>query len=122
MLVRQFGTQVVPPPPILKSLPKIFAHTDKTVRSEGTLLTQSLYQCIGPAIDPFFSDLKPVQVKELKEGFEKMDAEGTGKGTFKAQRFTRAQARENEANGGEEEEAAAEEGELTPTIHETMKS
>lgn len=48
-------------------------------------------------------------MKELKEGFEKMDAEGTGKGTFKAQRHTRAQAREMEAGAGDEVEEAAEE-------------
>ena len=29
---RAFGTQAVPPPPVLKTLPKIFAHTDKNVR------------------------------------------------------------------------------------------
>ncbi|KAF8504055.1 microtubule associated protein [Hysterangium stoloniferum] len=95
-LMRQFGAQTVPPPPILKALPKIFAHTDKTVRAEGTLLAQALYQCIGAAIEPFLSDLKPVQVKELHEAFEAMDKEGKGKGTFKAERLTRRQAREAE--------------------------
>ncbi len=38
-----------------------------------------MYQCIGPGIESWLADLKPVQVKELKEGFEKMDAEGTGR-------------------------------------------
>jgi cytoskeleton-associated protein 5 len=42
------------------------------------------------------AELKPVQVKELKEAFEKMDAEGNGKGTLKPERMTRAQARELE--------------------------
>lgn len=51
-----------------------------------------------------------MQVKELKESFEKLDAEGQGKGSFKAQRFTRAQARENEARGGAEEEDPPEDG------------
>lgn len=103
---RAFGTQAVPPPPILKALPKIFGHTDKTARAEGTNLVQTLYRCIGPAIEPWLADLKPVQVKELKESFEKMDGEGRGKGSLKPERFTRAQAREMEA--GVEEEAVQE--------------
>lgn len=103
---RVFGTHVVPPPPVLKTLPKIFAHTDKNVRAEGTALVQCLYQAIGPAIEPWLADLKPVQIKELKESFEKMDSEGTGKGTLKPERFTRATAREMEAGGGESEEVA----------------
>ncbi|GJJ12392.1 hypothetical protein Clacol_006634 [Clathrus columnatus] len=95
-LVRVFGTQVIPPQTILKALPKIFGHNDKTVRTEGSTLAQCLYQCIGPAIEPFLNDLKPVQVKELHEAFEVLDKEGKGKGTFKAERFTRQQARDME--------------------------
>jgi cytoskeleton-associated protein 5 len=49
------------------------------------------------------ADLKPVQVKELKEGFEEMEKDGKGKGSLKAERFTRAQAREAEARGGDAE-------------------
>lgn len=96
---------------MLKALPKIFAHTDKTVRAEGTALAQALYQCIGPAIEPFLADLKPVQVKELKESFEKMDSEGKGKGTFKAERLTRAQVREVDS-GAVDEEVSATQGML----------
>ena len=89
-----FGTHVVPPPSVLKPLPKIFSHSDKTVRAEGTQLTHALYQFLGPGIEPFLSDLKPVQVKELKEAWEVMEKEGKGKGTLKPQRLTRAGARE----------------------------
>lgn len=97
---------MVPPPPILKALPKIFGHTDKTVRAEGTALTQNLYQCIGAAIEPFLNDLKPVQVKELHEAFEAMEADGKGKGTFKAERLTRQQARDAEQAAARGEDAA----------------
>lgn len=110
---RLFGTQTTPPPPILKALPKIFAHTDKTVRAEGVLLTHALYQYIGTGIEPWLADLKPVQVKELKEGFEGMEKEGKGKGTLKPERMTRAQTREAEIRGADEEEGEpgpAEEG------------
>ncbi len=93
---RAFGIQVTPPPPILKVLPKIFSHSDKTVRAEGTTLTQTLYQYIGPGIDSWLTDLKPVQVKELKESFESLDKDGKGKGTLKPDRLTRTAAREAE--------------------------
>ncbi|KAF9500899.1 ARM repeat-containing protein [Pleurotus eryngii] len=111
-IVRLFGIQVAPPAPILKALPKIFGHSDKTVRSEGTQLTHALYQWMGPGIETFLGDLKPVQVKELKEAFDAMESEGRGRGTLKAERFTRAQAREKESNvdAGIEDEGNQEEG------------
>ena len=89
-----FGIQAVPPPSVLKQLPKIFSHSDKTVRAEGTQLTHALYQFLGTGIESFLSDLKPVQVKELKEAWEVMEKEGKGKGTLKPQRLTRAAVRE----------------------------
>ncbi|EJD44042.1 ARM repeat-containing protein [Auricularia subglabra TFB-10046 SS5] len=96
-IVRVFGIQPVSPALILKALPKIFGHTDKTVRAEGTALCQAIYQCIGAAIQPSLADLKPVQVKELTEGFEKLDADGKGKGSLVPERFTREEARKREA-------------------------
>lgn len=108
--LRLFGIQTTPPPPILKTLPKIFAHTDKTVRAEGTLLTHALYQYIGPGIETWLADLKPVQVKELKEAFDGMEKDGKGKGSLKPERLTRAQAREAEAaaaNGEEDHDQMA---------------
>ncbi|EPQ58151.1 microtubule associated protein, partial [Gloeophyllum trabeum ATCC 11539] len=111
--VRNFGIQVVPPPPVLKSLPKIFAHTDKTVRAEGTNLAHTLYQYLGPAIEPWLADLKPVQVKELKEAFEAMEKDGKGRGTLKPERMTRQQAREaaEAQEAGEDQVAGGDEPE-----------
>ena len=111
--LRLFGVSATPPAPVLKALPKIFAHTDKTVRAEGTQLTHALYQYIGPGIEGWLADLKPVQVKELKEAFEALEKDGKGKGTLKPERLTRAAAREaeaREANGGDESVVADEEG------------
>jgi hypothetical protein len=93
-----FGTQVTPPAPILKALPKIFGHSDKAVRSEGTNLAHALYQYLGTGIEPWITDLKPVQVKELKEAWESMEKEGRGKGSLKPERMTRQQARDAEQN------------------------
>lgn len=92
-----FGIQPVSPQLVLKALPKIFGHSDKTVRAEGTALCQLIYQCIGAAIQPSLADLKPVQVKELTESFEKMDADSKGKGTLVPERYTRQEARKREA-------------------------
>ncbi|KAG7452548.1 microtubule associated protein [Guyanagaster necrorhizus] len=112
-IVRMFGIQATPPPPILKILPKIFSHSDKTVRAEGTALAQTLYQYVGPGIEPWLTDLKPVQVKELKESFDAMDNDGKGKGTLKPERLTRAAARDVElaevASGGDAVDAVEEE-------------
>ncbi|KAJ7097957.1 microtubule associated protein [Mycena belliarum] len=108
-IIRLFGTQTTPPPPILKALPKIFAHSDKTVRAEGVLLTHVLYQFLGPGIEPWLADLKPVQVKELKEAFDAMETGGTGKGTVKPERLTRSHAREVEAAGDGEAAVESEE-------------
>ncbi|KAJ3826276.1 microtubule associated protein [Lentinula raphanica] len=112
-IIRSFGIQTTPPPPVLKALPKIFSHSDKTVRAEGTLLTHTLYQYIGPALETWLAELKPVQVKELKEAFENMEKEGKGKGTLKPERLTRAQAREAEAiaeSGGDGDEQVPDTG------------
>ncbi|KAI6109163.1 microtubule associated protein [Pisolithus croceorrhizus] len=102
-VVRIFGTQVTPLAPVLKVLPKIFAHADKNVRAEGTQLVHTIYRYIGPSIDPFLAELKPVQVKELQEAFEAMEKEGNGKGSLKAERFTREHQRESDANAAIDE-------------------
>ncbi|KAF8709603.1 Microtubule associated protein, partial [Rhizoctonia solani] len=100
-----YGPKVVPPKMVLKNLPKIFGHTDKNVRAEGTGLTQALYTYLGPALQPFLSELKPVQIKELTEGFEALDKESKGQGTGAQTRWTKAQARERQAAAERAEEA-----------------
>ena len=93
----------------MKALPKMFGHSDKTVRAEGQALVHVLYQYIGAGIEPALADLKPVQVKELKEAWEGMEKDGQGKGSLKPARYTRKQAREMEeaAAAGEEAEKRA---------------
>ncbi|BGP46329.1 hypothetical protein JCM10450v2_002171 [Rhodotorula kratochvilovae] len=122
-LTRCFGPKTISLKPILKILPKIFAHADKTVRAEGTLLCLALHAYLGPALAPHLGELKPVQQKELGEAFEAADAGEKGAewgfGKLKPSRFTRSQKREMqvlEAQGqleanGEAEPAEEEEGE-----------
>ncbi|EGN92471.1 hypothetical protein SERLA73DRAFT_172906 [Serpula lacrymans var. lacrymans S7.3] len=110
-IIRNFGTHVTPPGPVLKALPKIFSHADKTVRAEGTQLIHVFYQYIGAGIEPFLADLKPVQVKELQEAFDGMEKEGKGKGSLKPARLTRQQARDAESGDTAEQEAEGEDEE-----------
>ncbi|EPQ29249.1 uncharacterized protein PFL1_03004 [Pseudozyma flocculosa PF-1] len=76
-LTRDFGHKQVKPNQILKKLPDIFAHSDKTVRAEGALLAQELYRCIGAAIEPTISALKEIQAKELRQQFEAIEGKST---------------------------------------------
>ncbi|TXT09213.1 hypothetical protein VHUM_02687 [Vanrija humicola] len=90
---------------LLKALPKIFGHTDKNVRAEGTSLTLALYTYLGPGLMPALAELKPVQVADLQKAFDALDAEGKGKGTGKPTRWTRKAQRDREeaemAGGGD---------------------
>ncbi|CAG7849449.1 Spindle pole body component alp14 AltName: Full=Altered polarity protein 14 [Serendipita indica DSM 11827] len=115
-IVRLYGPVVCPPKSVFKALPKIFGHTDKAVRAEGSLLVQSLYSYVGDAIQPAIAELKPVQIKEINEACEALKAEGKGPGSFKPERFTRAAAREREAmDASAVEEEAAPPAEIDPT-------
>ncbi|GAA5878237.1 hypothetical protein JCM16303_002695 [Sporobolomyces ruberrimus] len=125
-LVYSFGPKSISLKPILQTLPKIFSHADKNVRSEGSLLCLSLHSYLGPALSPHLTELKPVQVKELQESFEKSDrgeVDGFGFGKVRPTRFTWSVKREmkvreaegalegggsGDGEGGEGEEAEEE--------------
>lgn len=85
-IYRQFGTRTVNPKPALKQLPKLFAHSDKTVRAEATAFAVVLYTWLGDAIRPSLAELKPLQLKELDEAFSAVEP---GKAT--QERFLRSQ-------------------------------
>ena len=111
---------MVPTPPILKVLPKIFAHSDKTVRAEGFNLAMTLYQYVGPGIEPWLADLKPVQVKELKDSFDALEQEGKGHKTLKPDRLTRASAREVALQGDDDTPLDEEPGEFIFLVRSTF--
>lgn len=95
-----YGPKTVSFKPILKTLPKIFAHADKTVRAEGQLLCLALHSYLGPALTPHLGELKPVQQKELGEAFEAADRgekDEYGFGKLRPSRFTVTQKQEMEA-------------------------
>ena len=71
-IIENFGCKIISPKPIVPCLSKLFAHADKNVRNETTKLTIELYRWMGDAlINALFSDLKPVQQKDLTAAFEK---------------------------------------------------
>lgn len=86
-IVRQFGAKSINVKPTLRTIQTIFAHADKAVRAEGTLLVQELHRWLGSALDPHLADLKPVQIKELNESFVNEEKP-------EQLRFTRSQQRE----------------------------
>ncbi|KGQ99777.1 hypothetical protein MG5_06260 [Candida albicans P57072] len=99
-IIENFGCKIISPKSIVPCLSKLFAHADKNVRNETTKLTIELYRWMGDAlINALFSDLKPVQQKDLTAAFEKE------KGTSPQQkRYTKKQREEIERR---EQEAAA---------------
>ncbi|BGP23073.1 microtubule associated protein [Rhodotorula toruloides] len=132
-IARCFGPKTANFKSILKSLPKIFAHADKTVRSEGQLLCLALHSFLGPALTPHLGELKPVQQKELGELFEAADrgekGDEWGFGKIRQLRFTVTQKKEiavqeaqGQLEGGEDAGAgdggngAADEGAAPPDV------
>ena len=87
-IFHNFGIKLVEPKPILKALPKVFAHADKNVRAEAQNLTVELYRWLKEAMKAvFWNELKPVQQQDLEKLFEKVKEEPSPK----QERLTRAQ-------------------------------
>jgi hypothetical protein len=86
-IFRAFGAKTVSPKPVMKSIPKLFAHADKNVRAEANSLVIELYKWAGDAISKtILPELKPVQQKELEEQFNKV-----GNETPHQQRYLKSQ-------------------------------
>lgn len=110
-IVHAYGCKVVEPKPIIKLLPKVYAHADKNVRAQGQNLTVELYRWLRDAMKPlFWGELKEVQQKDLDKLFEPVKAEPNPK----QERLLRSQQAAQEqavgTTGGEDGEAE-EEGE-----------
>ncbi|KAG5518003.1 hypothetical protein PMAC_000458 [Pneumocystis sp. 'macacae'] len=86
-IYRLFGAKTVNPKPALKILPRLFAHNDNNVRKEAIELAVVLYSWLGDIIkSTLFSELKPIQVKELESSFE-----GVEVGKVSQERYLRSQ-------------------------------
>jgi cytoskeleton-associated protein 5 len=101
-LVQAYGIRTFNVKPLLKSLPKIFAHTDKNVRAEATQLTLELYRWLGEALVPHLQELKPVQLKELTEQFEKLPKERPTQTRLLRSQQNQMQVDEPSSGGGDQ--------------------
>ena len=113
-IVHAYGCKVVEPKPILKQLPKMYAHADKNVRAEAQNLTVELYRWLREAMKPlFWGELKEVQQKDLDKLFEPVKSEPAPKQerllrsqqAAKEEAAAAPQAEADEAEGDEGEEA-----------------
>ena len=88
-IFHNYGTKIVDPKAVLKSLPKVFGHADKNVRAEASNLTIELYRWLKEPMKSvaFWAELKPVQQTDLEKAFEKVKEEPAPK----PERLTRAQ-------------------------------
>ncbi|XP_022089158.1 cytoskeleton-associated protein 5-like isoform X2 [Acanthaster planci] len=105
--IRDFGSKVIALKPVVKAFPKLLEHSDKSVREEAKSLAVELYRWISNALKPCLSNIKPVQLKELEEEFEKLPSKPPKQTRFlKSQQDLKAAA---QAAGDEDEEEEDEE-------------
>lgn len=101
--LRQFGPRIVKVGPIIKLLPVLLEHKDKSVREETRLLTIEIYRWIKDAMKPQISNLKPVILNELEEEFGKVKDEKASPTRFI--RSEQAQVQQPADEAGSEENA-----------------
>lgn len=106
--VRDFGSKIITLKPVVRSVPKVLEHSDKNVREKAKQLAIDLYRWIGPAIKPSLQNIKPVQLKELEEEFEKLPTKPPKQVRFlKSQQDLKAKAMAQEEGDDEEDEDEA---------------
>lgn len=94
-VVDEFGcAEVVTPKPIIAVLPKLFGHADRNVRAAATSLAVALYKWLGDGLTTLlFEHLKPVQQRDLKAEFDKVQGQSPAQKRFTAaQQASRASA------------------------------
>lgn len=94
-VVDEYGcSEVVSPKPIIAILPKLFGHADRNVRAAATSLAVALYKWLGDGLTTLlFEHLKPVQQRDLKAEFEKVQGQSPVQKRFTAaQQAARASA------------------------------
>ncbi|XP_066276419.1 cytoskeleton-associated protein 5-like isoform X5 [Branchiostoma lanceolatum] len=106
--LRCFGNKILPIKPVVKSLPPLLEHKDKTVREEAKQLSLEIYRWIGPAFTGALQGVKPVVMKELEDEWEKLPKKPARQTRFlRSQQDLRAKM-EAEEDGGEEEDEGEE--------------
>ncbi|KAF5285627.1 hypothetical protein FQR65_LT13108 [Abscondita terminalis] len=73
--LREFGSKVITPKPLVKKISVLFAERDKGIRDEARLMVIELFKWIGPALRSQLGNLQPVQVAELEGEFAKVEGQ-----------------------------------------------
>lgn len=71
--LREFGGKVIMMKGLVKQIPILLGHSDKTVRAEAKQLAIEIYKWIRDAIKPQLQNIKPVQLKELEDEWANVD-------------------------------------------------
>lgn len=79
--LRAFGAKVIKVSPLLKATLPLLDHRDKTIREEGKQLIIESFRWVGDIMKQQLSGLKPVQLSELEQEFEKVQEAGRAKPT-----------------------------------------
>lgn len=75
-IFKEFGCNIVSPKLIMDEIPKLFAHSDKNVRADATVLSVTIRSYIGDSFDKIiFPNLKPIQQKDLTKLFDKIEGD-----------------------------------------------
>uniref|UniRef100_A0A1Y1K5P3 TOG domain-containing protein n=1 Tax=Photinus pyralis TaxID=7054 RepID=A0A1Y1K5P3_PHOPY len=114
--LKEFGSKIVNPKPLIKKIQTLFADRDKSVRDEARLMVVEMFKWIGPALRSQLNNLQPVQVTELEAEFAKVEGQKvTPTRYIRSQQEKQAKlaAETEEAEGDEDVE---EEGYSTPTL------
>jgi len=112
--IKCYGVKIIPVKPILKIVPELYNNNNKTCREDARDLVVELYRWLGAATKPTIDSLRPAQVKELEELFEKLPKERP-----KPERARRSEQSDDEeegeeGGGGGEEAEEGEEAEDRP--------
>ncbi|XP_029345564.1 protein mini spindles isoform X2 [Acyrthosiphon pisum] len=102
--IKEYGSKVLNVKPLLKKLQSILEDRDKSVRDEAKLLAIEIYSWIGPTpVKANLSNLKPLQIQELEEEFEKVIGDKPRPTRFlRSQQMQAAKMNELTANEGVE--------------------
>lgn len=73
--LREFGNKVVGIKPLVKQIAILLKDRDKTVRTEGKMMTVEMYRWIGDALKPQLTSLAPVVITELEAEFVQLPKE-----------------------------------------------
>lgn len=98
--INLFGSKVVPIKPIIKHVPKLLEHKEKTVRDECKLLAVEMYRWAGQAILPQLQTLKPLVMQELEEEFKQIQEKPRQVRFLRSQQDLRAKMEAEAMEGG----------------------